>query len=60
MEIELTLKANEDLEYWKNTGNKVILKKIRNLLDNIILTPFEGIVSPNNSNMIGLDIGQDV
>lgn len=46
MEIELTLKANEDLEFWKRTGNKVILKRIRNLLDNILLTPFYGIGKP--------------
>ena len=46
MEIEFTLKAEEDVEFWKKAGNKVILKKIRNLLDSIQKTPFEGIGKP--------------
>ena len=46
MEIEFTLKAKEDVDFWKKAGNKVILKKIRNLLDSIQDTPFEGIGKP--------------
>jgi len=46
MEIEFTLKATEDVEFWKKSGNKVVLKKIRNLLDSIQETPFGGIGKP--------------
>jgi toxin YoeB len=46
MQIELTVRATEDLEYWKKTGNKLVLKKIRTLLENIIETPFSGIGKP--------------
>ena len=46
MEIEFTLKAKEDIDFWKKTGNKIILKKIRSLLENIQKTPFEGIGKP--------------
>ena len=46
MEIEFTLKAKEDVDFWKKAGYKVILKKIRNLLDSIQDTPFEGIGKP--------------
>ena len=46
MEIELTTRAQEDLEYWSKTGNTVILKKIRALLDTILVTPFSGIGKP--------------
>jgi toxin YoeB len=43
MEIELTTRAQEDLEYWSKTGNALVLKKIRTLLENILETPFSGI-----------------
>jgi len=46
MEIAFTLRANDDAEFWKKSGNKVILKKIRNLLDCIQETPFQGIGKP--------------
>lgn len=46
MEIEFTLKAKEDIDFWKKAGNKIILKKIRSLLENIQKTPFEGIGKP--------------
>lgn len=46
MEIEFTLKAEEDVDFWKKSGNKVMLKKIRKLLENIQQTPFEGIGKP--------------
>ena len=48
MQIELTVRAAEDLEYWKKTGNKSVLKKIRILLENIIETPFSGIGKPES------------
>ena len=46
MEIEFTLKAQEDLEYWKRINNVIVLKRIRKLLENIIETPFEGLGKP--------------
>lgn len=46
MEIELTARAQEDLEYWSRTGNTLVLKKIRAILENIIETPFSGIGKP--------------
>lgn len=46
METEFTLTAKEDVDFWKKAGNKVILKKIRILLDSIQDTPFEGIGKP--------------
>ena len=46
MEIEYTLKAKEDIDFWKKTGNQIVLKKIRLLLESIQNTPFEGIGKP--------------
>lgn len=46
MEIELTLIAAEDLNYFKKSGNQAILKKIRTLLESIQQTPFSGIGKP--------------
>jgi toxin YoeB len=46
MEIELTVQAKNDLAYWNRTGNKVILRKIRTLLEDILNTPFSGIGKP--------------
>lgn len=46
MEIELTNDANDDLSYWKRTGNQAILKRIRLLTESILETPFSGIGKP--------------
>lgn len=46
MEIELTSDANDDLSYWKKTGNQAILKRIRLLTESILETPFAGIGKP--------------
>lgn len=46
MEIEYTLKAKEDLDYWKNSKNANVLKKIRTLVESIGDTPYEGIGKP--------------
>ena len=43
MEIEFTLKAKEDVDSWKKSGDKTILKRIRSLLESISETPFKGI-----------------
>lgn len=46
MEIELTSDANDDLSYWKKTGNQAILKRIRLLTESVLETPFSGIGKP--------------
>ena len=46
MEIIFSEKAIEELTYWKKAGEITILKKIRQLLESIQLTPFEGIGKP--------------
>jgi len=46
MEIEYTLQAKEDIDYWKKSGNASILKKIRKLIEAITQNPIEGIGKP--------------
>ncbi len=46
MEIELTTDANKDLTYWKSTNNTKVLARIRELLESISETPFQGIGKP--------------
>ena len=46
MEIEFTLVALEDLNYFKKSGNQRVLKKIRSLLESIQGSSFTGIGKP--------------
>lgn len=46
MEIAFLPQATEDLEYWKQRGNKRVLKRIRALLEDILEHPFTGIGKP--------------
>lgn len=46
MEIEFTATAGEDLAYWKKSGNAAVLKKIRQLLESMLESPFTGIGKP--------------
>ena len=46
MEIIFLPKADEDLEYWKQTGNKRVMKRINALLADILEHPFSGIGKP--------------
>lgn len=46
MEIEYTLQAKEDLDFWKKSNNVAILKKIRKLIESILQSPYEGIGKP--------------
>ena len=39
-------RAEEDLEYWKATGNKRIMNRITKLLEDILQHPFTGIGKP--------------
>ena len=46
MEIAFLPQAEEDLQYWRQTGNTRILKRIRALLTDILEHPFSGIGKP--------------
>jgi len=46
MEIIFLPQADADLEYWKSIGNERILKRVRDLLEDIQLHPFSGIGKP--------------
>lgn len=46
MEIIYSDEAQLDIRYWKKSGNKIIQKKIQELLNSIESTPFEGIGKP--------------
>lgn len=55
MEIIYSKEAQVDVEYWKKSGNKIIQKKISQLLDAIEDNPIEGIGKPEilKHNMSG-------
>ncbi len=42
MEIIYSEEAQRDIEHWKKSGNKIIQKKIQQLLGSIEESPFEG------------------
>lgn len=46
MEIVFLPTALEDLQFWKQSGNTIILKRIRQLLEAIQLNPQSGIGKP--------------
>ncbi|WP_312818961.1 Txe/YoeB family addiction module toxin [Kaistella carnis] len=46
MEIEFTKQAQLDLTYWKKSENKIVQKKISELLEDLQVHPFEGIGKP--------------
>ncbi len=46
MEIIYNQKALDDLEFWKQSGNTKIQKKISELIEAIELNPFIGIGKP--------------
>ena len=46
MEIAFLPQASEDLQYWKQIGEKRILKRIRTLLADIQEHPFSGLGKP--------------
>jgi toxin YoeB len=56
MEIIYSDEAQRDIEYWKKSGNKIIQKKIQQLLNSIEETPFDGIGKPEplRHNLSGL------
>lgn len=46
MEIAYTQKALADLELWRKSGNKLIQKKISEIIESIQQNPFKGIGKP--------------
>ena len=46
MEVELKEPAQEDILFWKKSGNKAIQKRIQNLIEDICAHPFTGIGKP--------------
>jgi len=46
MEVVLLEKARKDRDYWKKTGNVIIMKRITDLLNDIEKHPFTGIGKP--------------
>ena len=54
--IAFTEEAMADLNYWKKSGNTIILKRIRQLIQAIQTDPFKGIGKPEalKHNLSGL------
>lgn len=54
--IEYTLKAKEDIDHFKSSGQTQILKKIRSLVEAIAENPYSGIGKPEplRHNLQGL------
>ena len=46
MEVIFSSRALQHLDYWKKSGNKNIVEKIKKLLEEIQETPFEGTGKP--------------
>jgi toxin YoeB len=46
VEVIYSEKAQKDRDFWKKSGNKVVMKKITELITDIQLHPFEGIGKP--------------
>lgn len=46
MEVIFLPDAEEDLQYWVSTGNKAIIKKIAQLVEDIKLHPYSGLGKP--------------
>lgn len=46
MEIILTERAKQDLDYFKKTNHQIVLKKIRQLFESMLLKPTFGIGKP--------------
>ncbi|MHB8208428.1 Txe/YoeB family addiction module toxin [Mucilaginibacter sp.] len=46
MEIIFSPQAIEELQYWKKSGNKIVMDKIKRQLEEIQQTPLEGTGKP--------------
>lgn len=47
MEVIYSETAQEDIAYWKKSGNKGVQKKIQTLIEDILKHPYEGIGKPH-------------
>ncbi|UJF30949.1 Txe/YoeB family addiction module toxin [Kaistella sp. 97-N-M2] len=56
MDVIYSEKAQRDIELWKKSGNKAMMKKITELINDIILHPFEGLGKPEQLkyDLVGL------
>lgn len=46
MEIIFLPDAEDDLQFWVSTGNKSVLKKIAQLIEDIKIQPYDGLGKP--------------
>jgi toxin YoeB len=46
VEVVFLPDAKADLKFWAKSGNKAILKRITQLIESILLSPFSGIGKP--------------
>ena len=46
MEVIYSVKAREDISYWKKSGNKAVQQKISALIDDILEHPYTGLGKP--------------
>jgi len=46
MEIKFSPKAQEDIEYWKKTGDRAVMNRITLILKDMATHPFIGIGKP--------------
>jgi toxin YoeB len=46
MEVIFLPDAEDDLQFWVSTGNKSIIKKIAQLIDDIKIQPYKGLGKP--------------
>ena len=44
--LDFSQKAQDDLNFWKKTGNRTIQKKIEEILTSMLDTPFHGLGKP--------------
>lgn len=44
--LDFTQKAKEDIEFFKKSGNKTVLKKVNTLIEEILESPFVGTGKP--------------
>ena len=44
--LDFTEKAKEDVEFFTKSGDKIALKKVNSLLEEILDTPFSGVGKP--------------
>nr|WP_067054893.1 Txe/YoeB family addiction module toxin [Mucilaginibacter sp. L294] len=46
MIVSFTKQADADIDFFKKSGNKQVIKKIKELLQSIIIDPYKGVGQP--------------